>query len=268
MLSVLDQQDQIVEVDVEPIHLEPSSRKAPVVGQTNRSSAVDPEHVYLLQEFTSLLQVKGRSFGQPNRQGFGMSDGNRGVQWNLEITPATGTATLGVNLEGTKATGDWLVSGFLFASPDIGALKRLVVGQSDVFVGILRDAWQGLGRVDIVEQYVGGQEFALGDLDVGRWNAMLEEALGCLNEDNGYRGRKQDQTVTLRSDERKVCKDISPHLVIRTPVNTGGNPHENLSAQIDRMRPVHQWVVKAYKIGQGLVAPIRRAEQQEADSHR
>ena len=45
----------------------------------------------------SLLNVKGRPFGQLNKPHFGMSDGNRGVQWNLAVYADTGDIRLGVN---------------------------------------------------------------------------------------------------------------------------------------------------------------------------
>jgi len=50
---------------------------------------------------TSILKLdfkEGRRFGQPSRKEFGISDGKKGVQWNLGINSETGDIKLGVNL--------------------------------------------------------------------------------------------------------------------------------------------------------------------------
>ncbi|MXY64174.1 MAG: hypothetical protein F4206_02090 [Gammaproteobacteria bacterium] len=59
------------------------------------------EHLHI---FTSVLNIKGRPFGQLNKPKFGMSDSNMGTQWNLAFTAESEEAHLGVNLKGSNMT--------------------------------------------------------------------------------------------------------------------------------------------------------------------
>lgn len=206
---------------------------------------IDSEYAELLQLFASLLNVKGRPFGQLNRPHFGMSDGNIGVQWNLAVYTDTGDIRLGVNLEGSKKTGKWLIAPFILSEPSIETIKTTVQNPQDIFLRFSRDAWQGASRLNIKEKYLGGREFSLSEMNQQLWNSILKEALTCLDENKNYRGRKRQQPVTLESDGREVIKDISPHLTVWTSLSLDGNLTDNIKNKIAELQPVYDWVVRA-----------------------
>ncbi|ASJ75344.1 GIY-YIG nuclease family protein [Granulosicoccus antarcticus] len=244
MISILDSQSEITRAELkdESIATSPNSAPSPKMEKASFKK-IDSEYAELLQQFSSLLQVKGRPFGQLNRPMFGMSDGNQGVQWNLAVIPETGEVKLGVNLEGSEKTGKWLISPFILSEPDIEQVKALAEDKDSVHIRFTRDAWQGAARLDIVEEFLGGGEVRLAELDSTHWGAVLKEALTCLDEKNNFRKRKVGQTVTLKSDGRRVEKDISPHLTIWTPVSMDGDIEKNLKEKIRQMTPIYNWVV-------------------------
>jgi hypothetical protein len=246
IISILDSQNEIKRVDAKAINFdtESDSTQSPRNEKTSFKK-IDSDYAELLQLFASLLQVKGRPFGQLNKAAFGMSDGNYGVQWNLAVTPETGEVKLGVNLEGSEKTGKWLISPFILSEPNIEGMTAHVEGRENIFVCFSRDAWQGAARLDIVEEYLGGREFSLAELNSTLWGEVLKEALTCLDESGNYRKRKTKQTVTLKSDGRKVEKDISPHLTIWTFVSMDGDIEDNIKEKITQMKPIYNWVVSS-----------------------
>lgn len=207
---------------------------------------ISPEHVEILQSFASLLKVKGRPFGQKGKPYFGISDGNKGVQWNLAIYSNTNDIKLGVNLEGSAKTGLWLITPFILSELKNSTIERLKsildVNLNDIIVIFARDAWQGASRPDIVEKYLGGKEFCLSEIDTKLWQFILEEALTCLDENKKYKGRKKKQLVTLTNGNREVEKDISPHLTIQIKIANYGNITDNLQKGIERLKPIYNWL--------------------------
>jgi hypothetical protein len=199
----------------------------------------------LLQQFTLLLNVKGKPFGQLNQPTFGMSDGNIGVQWNLSVNTKTKEIQLGVNLEGSQKTGKWLIAPFILNKPCVEKLKSKLSNPSDVTIRFSRDSWQGASRLNIKENFIGGREYQLSELNRERWLVMLEEALTCLDETKNYRGRKTSQLVTLESDGRKITRDVSPHLTIWTSLSLEGSIYDNLKTTISKMEAVYNWVKEA-----------------------
>jgi hypothetical protein len=174
-----------------------------------------------------------------------MSDGNEGVQWNLEVNTETDEIKLGVNLEGSAKTGRWLIAPFILNKPSIEKLKSRIANPSNLTLRFSRDAWQGASRLNIEEKFIGGREYPLSDISQDLWSSILEEALTCLDENKEYRGRKRNQPVTLRSDGRELTKDISPHLTIWTFLSIEGNIEENIKNKIADLQPVYDWVVEA-----------------------
>jgi hypothetical protein len=207
--------------------------------------SIDTEYADLFQLFASTLNVKGRPFGQLNKPRFGMSDGNRGVQWNLAVHKNTGEITLGVNLEGSEKTGRWLIAPFILADSDIEKVKSKVRYPQEIFIRFSRDAWQGPSRLNIKEKYLGGREYSLSEMNQNLWRELLKEALTCLDERKNYRGRKRHQTVTLESDSRKVVKDISPHITVWTSLNLDGDMTRQFENKIAELQPVYDWMVSA-----------------------
>ena len=110
---------------------------------------------------------------------------------------------------------------------------------------LTRDAWQVTARPGIVEKFIGPGNAPLNDIDLDLWQYMLAEALGCLSEEKGYRGRSK-QTVTLRNDPptggRTRMMEVSPHLTVWTPIKSSGVAEENLNAGLDRLMPIYQWI--------------------------
>jgi hypothetical protein len=87
----------------------------------------------ILALFTRMTECKGRSFGQLNKPYFGMSDGNKGVQWNIAIYTEAESIRLGVNLEGLTYT-NWPIATLLLnelESPGIFAATEIPKNADD-----------------------------------------------------------------------------------------------------------------------------------------
>lgn len=242
LISIFESQSEIKKIEYAEI-VEKSQTKE---GKKQRPSLeyITPKQVEILQSFNLLLKVKGRPFGQKNRQVFGVSDGNIGVQWNLAIYKDTGDIKLGVNLEGTLKTGRWLIVPFILSelkNPTIETLKNEII-HDNILVKFFRDAWQGAGRVEIVEEYIKGREFSLSEMNTKLWKSILKEALTCLDENKEYKGRKKKQLVTLKKGNRQVEKDISPHLIIQIKINNDKDVIDNLQEGIEKLKPIYNWV--------------------------
>ena len=248
LISILNAQSEIQEVEIKEVKSVVTKTKTKTKGNFKN---IDFEYSHLMQLFSSYLGVKGRPFGQLNKPFFGISDGNVGVQWNLAICPDTQDVRLGVNLEGTKKTGKWLIAPFILSKPNIENIKTRLNQPENVFIRITRDAWQGASRLDIEEKYIGNKEFPMSSMTKEQWELVLREALTCLDENKKYRGRKMNQTVTLRSDGRQVIKNISPHLNIWTALSIKGDVEDNLKNAFAELKPIYDWVCKesgAYNI--------------------
>lgn len=153
-------------------------------------------------------------FGSPSGPNCGFSDGNQGVQWNVDIDRDTCTAKLGVNLEGLKYL-NWPIALFIeheLEHHQLITLCQKIEGSSKISVCFYRDAWQAASRPPIDEKVIG--DIRLHKLTESRWDDMLRIAHQCLNADKGYRGRAT-QWVTLKKSGRRL-KQVSPHLHIYT----------------------------------------------------
>ncbi len=247
--SIIDNQTEIKEISADEIlatQEEPSSYKK----KTKRKhifKRIDSEYAELLQLFASLLNVKGRPFGQLNTPSFGMSDGNEGVQWNLSVYTDTRTIRLGVNLEGMKYD-NWPISTFIrseMKDPKIGEIRATLNHPEKVFISFTRDAWQVTARPIIVEKYLGGKECTFAEIDSDQWVLTLTEALACLSKGANYHGRAK-QTVTLaekpKNGEQVRIMNVSPHLTIWSPISLDGDLRENIKNEIAELQPVFDWV--------------------------
>lgn len=247
LISIFNGQTEIKKINTEeimPKNIRPKSNST-TKKRKHSFKRIDSEYAELLQLFASSLNVKGRPFGQLNKPIFGMSDGNEGVQWNLSVNTETGDICLGVNLEGSEKTGRWLIAPFILNKPNIETIKSRVSKPDDVTLHFSRDAWQGASRLNIKEKLIGDREYPLSEINQEVWSSILEEALTCLDENKNYRGRKKDHTVTLESDDRKLLKDISPHLTIWSSLSIDGDIEENIKNKISELQPVYNWVVEA-----------------------
>jgi hypothetical protein len=212
---------------------------------TNRK--FDPKYAEILQSFTSLLGIKGSPFGQLWEPLFGISDGNEGVQWNLAILTDSEEIHLGVNLEGMKYLS-WPIRSFILSElkkPNIVKLKIESEQPERIFIQFMRNAWQVTARPAIVERYIGGRIIPLSEMDSEHWNSLLTEALGCLDEDRQYLGRKRQPVTFLnkqKNSEQTKMMEVSPHLTIWTPINLSGDIESNLKNGIELLKPVYEWV--------------------------
>ncbi|TDX97753.1 GIY-YIG nuclease family protein [Thiohalophilus thiocyanatoxydans] len=245
LLSIFDKQTEINKINIEEIIPLKTKPKNGAKKRKHTFRRIDSEYAELLQLFTSLLNVKGRPFGQLNKPSFGMSDGNEGVQWNLSVNTETEEIRLGVNLEGSAKTGRWLIAPFILNKPSIDKIKSKINHPNNITLQFSRDAWQGASRLNIKEKFIGGREYPLSEIDQNIWSSILEEALTCLDENKNYRGRKRNQPVTLESNGRELMKDISPHLTIWTYLSIEGDIEGNIKNKISELQPVYDWVVEA-----------------------
>jgi hypothetical protein len=251
--SILNAQSEVKLVNLEDIgdrSVEtPAARKEkkprPIQFQRKASEYADS-----LALFTKMTECKGRPFGQLNKPYFGMSDGNEGVQWNISIFTETGEIRLGVNLEGKKYT-NWPIATFLLAeieNPQVFDVRDQLADADQVFLRLVRDAWQVTARPRIVEEIIGIGNIPLSEIDHDLWESMLTEALTCLSEERAYRGRAR-QDVTLRNQpnrgDRSRQMEVSPHLTIWTPIESSGDMKSHLGIGIDRLTSIHEWVSRA-----------------------
>jgi hypothetical protein len=247
LLSILESQDAIHQL--EPPEVQPTesktqgkARRAP---PTRSFRKIDTEYAAVLQLFSSELKIKGKPFGQLNTRRFGISDGNRGVQWNLAVNSETNEIRIGINLEGSANTGGWLIADFIKSNPSIRALRVQLEDPDHVFLAITRDAWQGPSRLAIREKYIGGQVFPVSAITEDTWTKVLAEALSCLDEDRDHRGRNRNQPVTLESNGRVLERDVSPHLTIWRSLQMGADIDDEICSAIAELKPVYDWVVAA-----------------------
>ncbi|MGF1869044.1 GIY-YIG nuclease family protein [Photobacterium indicum] len=249
LISILDNQSEIKKINEDKIVVPqemPTTVKHRKTKRKNNFKRIDSEYADLLQSFSSVLNVKGRSFGQLNKPTFGMSDGYDGVQWNLSVSTDTGAIKLGINLEGMKYV-DWPISKFIqseISNPQIFAIRERLSMPKNVFIRFTRDAWQVTARPNIVEKYLGGKEYCFADINATQWSLILNEALECLNKKADYRGRAvQDVTLENQSGENQVrTMTVSPHLTIWSPLSTEGNVQENILGKLKELKSVYDWV--------------------------
>jgi hypothetical protein len=227
---------------------EPYAKNKKVRGKHN-FKRIDSEYAEVLQSFTSVLNVKGRPFGQLNKPRFGMSDGNEGLQWNLSVSTDTEVIRLGVNLEGMKYK-NWPISKFILSemkNPKIREVRAELNNPDKINIHFTRHAWQGRARQPIVEKYLGGRELSFAEIDLDQWARILSEALGCLNKEKNYCGRAK-QKVTLekkpRNGEQVRVMEVSPQLTIGSSLSLGGDIQKNIEHAISELQPVYNWVKK------------------------
>ena len=243
--SILDQNAEFARLPdpappVESYTTQPQKQRA----GSHQFRTVDSEYADLMHAFSNVLGVKGRPFGQLNSSGFGVSDGAIGVQWNLAVAPDIDVVFLGVNLEGTAATGAWRIVDLLLRRPSIEELKKSIDAPESIRFTLSRDAWQAASRLGIREQFIGGHEHTLAEIDDATWFAMIDEALSCLDPDRGFRARRR-QKVTLVSSERVVEREVSPHLTISTELDRSDDNDAVIRRSLQRMMPVYEWVTAA-----------------------
>ena len=253
LLSILESQSEIKETSIQEEHDSPlpMSEKPKIKKVRNPTfKKIDSEYAEILQSFTALTKSKGRPFGQLNKPYFGMSDGEEGVQWNIAVYTEEHEVQLGVNLEGKKYT-NWPIATLILnelENPSIEDLKNRLDDQPPILVRFTRDAWQVTSRPRISEKYIGGRVYPISEIDSRRWHSLLGEALDCLNEAKGYRGRAT-QEITLahqpKNGSRIRSMEVSPHLTIWTPLDLSGDVMADLKAGVKRLEPVHEWISRA-----------------------
>ncbi len=245
LVSIFKFQSEIKEIECTKTNITQQENKK----KRRKSLAhIRPEQVEILQSFSSLLQVKGRPFGQKGKPDFGISDGNKGVQWNLAICSDTNDIKLGVNLEGSGNTGKWLIVPFILAELKTSTIEKLKgnldVSLNDITVIFSRDAWR-IVRIKILEKYLGGKKFTLTEIDTKLWQSILEEALTCLDENREYRARGlQKVTEVLKNghEKPKELKEVSPHLTIQINIANDEDIISNLQKGIEKLKPIYNWV--------------------------
>jgi hypothetical protein len=264
ILTLLARQSEIKEVHITfPLPLEKEKKEKKARG-TNAGGYVvkagDEAYARILQSYLSCLQIKDYdNHGQWRSQHFGIHEKVCGVQWNIDVLREAQKARLGINLEGSGKTGDWLIGPFVLSElnrPTLDLVKAKVAAPDQVRLWFGREAWQGAVRYDIVERDIGGRPFMLSEVDDGLWRQLLAEAKGCLDPKKQYRGRVA-QTVTMRKTGEKVLwwsdtkpqRGVSPHLHISTGVEADPKWDQDkidmaMKRAIALLKPIHDWVSK------------------------
>ena len=182
------------------------------------NASPNPSLLQAIISFNAILGIDGRHFGAVNGDYEGVSDDNKGVQWNIRCEKASGIVELGVNLEGMTYSY-WPIAVFIENEMKYARLLELaptLAGTEDISVAFYRDAWQFASRPRIEEEFISGTPVKLNHFTEAGWMATLAEAYTCLDASRGRRGRGT-QTVTLRTRGKREM-DVSPHLHISTPV--------------------------------------------------
>ena len=165
--------------------------------------------------FRDLFGCYGKTF----RQGAGISDGSKGVQWNAEYDRSRQVALLGVNLEGKKYGNlNWPVARLIERELDRPLLLEYrdrdhVASPELVRVNWRRDAWQRHYRVQIERANIPPTPICLHRLNEDDWAEALRGARDCLDPERGHRGRCRTK-VTLRSSGHRVERGVTPHLYL------------------------------------------------------
>jgi hypothetical protein len=191
--------------------------------------------------FTKVFGSRYESFGSQTLHIGGLSDGKKGVQWNVGCDPRDGSRFAGINLEGMQYD-DWPVARLIereMRKPSLVALVRSEQGLADVVMHWRRDYWQKQSRPAIEEGSIGVTPLPLGELTEESWRATLVEAQACLDSKRSRRGRAK-QTVTLGTGEQ-VEGAVSPHLVFRV-TSPGIADWEPFFRDVKtRLQPLHRW---------------------------
>ena len=99
-----------------------------------------------------------------------------------------------------------------------------------------REAWQAGYRIAIKDPDIAPTPIALDRLDARGWADALRGARGCLDPEGGRR----EVMVTLEASERRVLKEVSPHLVFRTEL-AAISPRAMREAR-DDLEDLHEFV--------------------------
>lgn len=161
---------------------------------------------------------EGREFGTPVHGHYGVSEHNKGVQWNIVIDTNLEETWVSINLEGLKYI-DWIIARFIEKELDdlliLEVSKKIQYNNIPVYIYFRRDAWQVKARPRIKEQIIGNEITPITNLNEQKWKGILLEAYQCLNN-RTHRGRAK-QVVTLESNGVEKQMEVSPHLIIKAP---------------------------------------------------
>ena len=196
----------------------------------------------LMSCFREVFECRGKEFGRRSGRVVGLSDDNDGVQWHAPYYVREGAAWLGVNLEGKEYEG-WPVARFIERELSRPLLltryRRRVPSPERVMVRWTREAWQAGYRIAIKDPDIAPTPIALDRLDARGWADGLRGARGCLDPERGRRGRRKVM-VTLGASERRVLKQVVPHLVFRTELATISL--RAMREAKDNLEPLHEFV--------------------------
>lgn len=198
--------------------------------------------------YRDLFGHSGRDFGTPVHGYYGVSEHNKGVQWNIVSDTNNNETFISVNLEGLKYS-DWTIAHFIENELDdlciLDIAKKYTGKDYPISIYFRRDAWQVKARPRIKEQIVGDGIYDITQLNKHNWREMLLEAYQCLNE-HTHRGRAK-QLVTIESNGIQKIMEVSPHLIIRTavwglPLPNYKEAVEIVKSRIILLKPLYDYV--------------------------
>ncbi len=207
------------------------------------------EETGLYKLFRDRFGIEGRYFGQSGKGVIGISDDNKGVQWNLAVYENT-DIKLGVNLEGMKYS-NFPIAHFIekeLKNPSIERLQELEFDITLIVISFFRDAWQMASRPDILEKDLQNSNIELSKLNNALWINTLNEAKDCLlKTNNGYKRNKQFVTVIKKNgDKNKKEMEVSPHLIIQTNAGNKNDTIFNIENELKeafvRLSDIYAWV--------------------------
>lgn len=206
-----------------------------------------PEDDELHHAFRKVFGSSGSDFGSQSIGLGGLSDGNRGVQWNAWIEPGSGERWAGVNLEGMKYDRypvARLIQGEL-KSPTLPSLAESIEGADRIMLLWARDFWRAGSRPKIVERDIHPTPIRLNLLGKEEWRRALEEALACLDETRNYQGWATQQVTEIsRKGEQTRTGKVAPHLKFKVEKQRDHSWESFLQETKLRMQPLYDWVAE------------------------
>jgi hypothetical protein len=199
----------------------------------------------LMSAFVSVFGGEPQPFGSAPLQIGGVSDGARGVQWNLSFDPRNGQQRIAVNLEGMQYSG-WPVARLILnelETPQLLRLRHVDTPATPVVVWWRRDHWQYAARPRILEHDIQPTPTRLGELTEDSWRKALCDALGCLEGERSRQGRAT-QTVTRAASGSRVAGEVSPHLQILYDAARPEPWDQFVLGGRTILQPIYDWAVR------------------------
>jgi hypothetical protein len=205
----------------------------------------------LLIAFDTVIRPKlWRSTGSPALGYQGRFEDAERVHWTAWIDRQG--SWLGVTMPG-KQFRDWPIATFVLQErkePQLLRVIRDLPRTSPIEMAWWRTVWQGSGRLpNHLDRNLTGDAndewTRLTGLTTQSYRLILDEALKCLDESRGYRGRGSGDIRLMSGTVTTVTHGLTPEFQFRAPVDVTRNQEAtNRAMEVARevLRPLYEFV--------------------------